>query len=154
LANPDQMMQASLLYQLAADGLVAVHLLFVLFVVTGGFLVLGNKKWALVHLPAALWAATVEFTGWFCPLTPLENWLRQQGGGVRYTSSFVEQYLLPLLYPAALTRGLQITLGLAVIVLNGLVYFQVYRRRRPAPAQPARRNRSDSGPDSSGPDTP
>ena len=74
-----------LLYQLAADGLVVVHLLFVLFVITGGFLVLSNRKWAFVHLPAALWAATVEFTGWFCPLTPLENWLRLQGGGVRYT---------------------------------------------------------------------
>ncbi|MHB8791467.1 MAG: DUF2784 domain-containing protein [Desulfobulbaceae bacterium] len=130
-----------LLYQLAADVLVVVHLLFILFVIAGGFLVLGNRKWAFVHLPAALWAATVEFTGWYCPLTPLENWLRLQGGGIRYASGFVEQYLLPLLYPAALTRGLQISLGLAVIVLNVLVYFIVYRRRRTAPAT------GNSGPD-------
>ena len=146
--------QALLLYQLAADGLVVVHLLFVLFVLTGGFLALRNRRWALVHLPAALWAATVEFTGWYCPLTPLENWLRFQGGGVRYTSSFVEQYLLPLLYPAALTRGLQLTLGLSVLVLNGLVYFRVYRRKRPAPGQPPRQDRPVPGPDSSGQDTP
>lgn len=143
-----------LLYQLAADGLVVVHLLFVLFVITGGFLVLRNKKWAFVHLPAALWAATVEFAGWFCPLTPLENWLRLQGGGVRYTAGFVEHYLLPLLYPTALTRELQITLGLSVIVLNGLVYFRVYRRRRPAPPQPARQYRPAPAADSSGRDTP
>lgn len=130
-----------LLYQLAADVLVVVHLLFILFVIGGGFLVLSNRKWAFVHLPAALWAATVEFTGWYCPLTPLENWLRLQGGETGYTSGFVEQYLLPLLYPAALTRGLQISLGLAVIVLNVLVYFIVYRRRRTAPAA------GNSGPD-------
>lgn len=132
-----------MLHQLAADGLAVLHLLFILFVLTGGFLVLRNSKWAFVHLPAALWAATVEFTGWLCPLTPLENWLRLQGGGVPYTSSFVEQYLLPLLYPEVLTRGLQITLGLAVIVLNGLVYFRVYRRKRPAPAPSDRQEPPD-----------
>lgn len=151
-------MQAPLLFQLAADGLVVMHLLFILFVISGGFLVLRNRKWALVHLPAALWAATVEFTGWFCPLTPLENWLRLRGGEARYTSSFVEHYLLPLLYPAELTRGLQITLGLAVIVVNGLVYFRVFRRLHrpgsPAPDQPARKERPAAEPDSSGPGTP
>jgi len=133
---------APLLYQFAADVLVVVHLLFILFVIAGGFLALSNRKWAFVHLPAALWAATVEFTGWYCPLTPLENWLRLQGGETGYASSFVEQYLLPLLYPAALTRDLQISLGLAVIGVNGLVYFLVWRRR----AAPA--------PGNSGPDTP
>ncbi|MHB8810411.1 MAG: DUF2784 domain-containing protein [Desulfobulbaceae bacterium] len=151
-------MQASLLFQLAADGLVVMHLLFILFVISGGFLVLRNRKWAFVHLPAALWAATVEFTGWFCPLTPLENWLRLRGGGTRYPSSFVEHYLLPLLYPAELTRGLQITLGLAVIVVNGLVYFRVFRRLHrpghPAPDQPVRKERPAAEPDNSGPDTP
>lgn len=151
-------MQAPLLYQLAADGLVVVHFLFILFVISGGFLVLRNRKWAFVHLPAALWAATVEFTGWFCPLTPLENWLRLQGGGTRYTSSFVEQYLLPLLYPAQLTRGLQIGLGLAVVVLNVTVYLRVYRRlhrpEHPPSAQPARKERPAAEPDNSGPDMP
>jgi small-conductance mechanosensitive channel len=146
--------QVSKLYLLAADALVVLHLLFILFVISGGLLALRNGKWLFIHLPAALWAATVEFTGWYCPLTPLENWLRLQGGGARYTSSFVEQYLLPLLYPAALTRELQIALGLAVVVLNGLVYFRVYRRRRPAPGQPARQDRPPSRPESSGQDTP
>ena len=146
--------QVTRLYQLAADGLVLVHFLFILFVIAGGLLVRKNSRWAYVHLPAALWAATVELTGWYCPLTPLENWLRLQGGGTMYTSSFVEQYLLPLLYPATLTQGLRITLGLAVLALNGLAYFRVYRRKRPASAQPVRKDRLASGPGNSGPDTP
>ena len=145
------MMPAPLFYQLAADGLVTLHLLFVLFVTCGGVLVLRNRKWALVHLPAVLWAATIEFTGWFCPLTPLENWLRRQGGGTGYPTSFAEHYLLPLLYPTALTRGLQIGLGVAVIGINLLLYFLACRRRRPLPARPGR---PGSGADSSGPDTP
>ena len=64
-----------------------------------------------MHLPAAGWGAWVEFAGWVCPLTPLENWLRQQGGGPAYTASFIEHYLVPILYPSSLSRELQWGLG-------------------------------------------
>ena len=146
---------ASLLYSVAANALVVIHLLFVLFVTGGGLLLLRNRKWAFIHLPAALWAATVEFSGWYCPLTPLENWLRQQGGGSGYGEGFVEHYLLPLLYPAALTREVQIFLGLAVIAINALVYFLAYRRWRADRApHPSAQDQPASGPGSTGPDTP
>lgn len=137
------------LYGLAADGLVGLHLLFVLFVLGGGVLVWKNRKWALVHLPAALWGAVVEFTGWYCPLTPLENRLRRLSGGSGYQGDFVERYLLPLLYPEALTREVQIGLGLVVVAVNALWYWLAFRRSPPAPGPgpvPA--------PDSSGPDSP
>jgi hypothetical protein len=117
-----------MLYRALADLVVVAHLVFVLFVMLGGFLVLRRKGWAWVHVPAVLWAALIEFSGWACPLTPLENWFRERGGGIGYQSSFIEQYLLPLLYPTLLTRRLQITLGLIVLGVNLGVYAWLLRR--------------------------
>lgn len=119
-----------MLFRLLADATVVVHVLFVAFVVCGGVLVLRWPRVAWVHLPAAAWGAWVEFAGWICPLTPLENWLRMQGGTATYTTGFVERYLLPVLYPASLSRDVQWMLGLLVILLNGIVYAVVVRSRR------------------------
>ncbi|HSE38860.1 MAG TPA: DUF2784 domain-containing protein, partial [Blastocatellia bacterium] len=77
-----------MLYRIGADLVVAVHLAFVLFVVLGGVFVLKWKRSAWVHIPAALWGVVIEFAGWVCPLTPLENWLREKGGAHGYSGSF------------------------------------------------------------------
>ncbi len=111
-----------------ADFIVFLHLGFVLFVILGGLLVL-KWKWVMwVHLPAAMWGALIECTGWICPLTPLENWLRELGGGQGYQSSFVDHYVLPLLYPGNVTRDTQIILGLLVVLVNVGIYALVYYR--------------------------
>lgn len=87
-------------YRILADATVVLHFAFLLFAVFGGLLV-GWRPWvAWLHLPAASWGVCVEFTGWVCPLTPLENWLRERGGGPTYTAPFVEHHILPILYPA------------------------------------------------------
>jgi hypothetical protein len=117
-------------FRILADATVVLHLLFVAFVIGGGVLVLRWQRVAWVHLPAAAWGAWVEFAGWMCPLTPLENWLRQQGGGAVYTSSFVERYLLPVLYPSTLSREMQWTLGVLVLLVNTVMYVLVIRSRR------------------------
>jgi hypothetical protein len=117
-------------FRILADATVVLHLLFVAFVIAGGVLVLRWPRVAWVHLPAAAWGAWIEFAGWICPLTPLENWLRQQGGGAVYTSSFVERYLLPILYPSTLSREMQWALGLLVVVVNAVMYVLVIRSRR------------------------
>lgn len=111
-----------MVYGIAADVVALLHFVFILFVVLGGFLALKWRRLAWLHLPAAIWGALIEFTGWICPLTPLENWLRQAGGSRGYPSGFIEHYLLPLVYPAELTREIQLALGLGVVALNGLVY--------------------------------
>jgi len=116
--------------RLLADLLVAAHLAFILFAVGGGFLVLWRRWWAAVHLPAAAWAAWTEFTGTICPLTPWEQALRQRAGETGYTGGFVEHYLVPLIYPAALTPGIQIALGTIVVVANVAVYAGAWRRHR------------------------
>ena len=126
-------------FHLLADATVVVHLLFVLFVVFGGLLVLWRPRMAWLHLPAVAWGAWVEFAGWICPLTPLENWLRARAGEAISTSSFVDRYLMPTLYPASLTREVQLVLGGFVVALNALVYFAVHRRIRQLRSNPTHR---------------
>lgn len=90
-------------------------------------------RWRCVvwlHVPAALWAVLIELSGWICPLTPLENRLRELGGEAGYSGSFVERYLVPALYPPELTRDVQVALGLLVLLVNGLVYWWVYAASR------------------------
>ena len=117
-------------YDLLADLVVLIHFLFVLFSLLGALLVMRWRKMMWLHLPAALWAAGVEFSGRICPLTPLENWLRIRGGGSGYAGGFVGHYLLPLLYPARLTRDVQIILGAIVVGINiGIYGFLLLRKR-------------------------
>ena len=119
-----------MIYGLLADLVLALHALFVVFVVLGGLLALRWRRAAFVHVPCALWGAWVELAGWICPLTPLEVDLRQQAGEAGYAGGFLEQYLIPILYPGDLTRGIQIGLGGAVLVLNVAIYAVVARRWR------------------------
>lgn len=116
------------MHQLLADLVLVIHLAFVVFVLCGGLLVLRWRWIAWLHLPAALWGAIVEFTGWICPLTPLENWLRGQDGEILYSSDFIAQYLLPVLYPGDLTRGIQLLFGIVVFVLNSAIYWWLWHR--------------------------
>jgi hypothetical protein len=119
-----------MLWRLLADAVLVLHLLFVAFAVAGGLLALRWRWMPWLHLPALAWGATVEFTGRICPLTPLENALRAAGGEAGYQGGFIEHYLLPLLYPAALTRELQWTLGTGLVLFNLLVYGLLWWRRR------------------------
>ena len=119
-----------MIFRLLADATVVLHLAFVLFVVLGGFLVLRWPRVAWAHLPAAAWGAWVEFVGWICPLTPIENWLRRRGGETGYTATFVDHYLVPILYPAGLSRDIQWLLGAFVLAVNVCVYVMVFRRAR------------------------
>jgi hypothetical protein len=81
------------------------------------------------HAPAAVWGILVEWSGWVCPLTPLEEWLRVKAGGVSYEGGFIAYYLMPVLYPVGLTRECQLTLGVVVVVVNGLIYWRFLRAR-------------------------
>jgi hypothetical protein len=119
-----------LIYHHLAEFVVLVHFVFVLFVIFGALFVLKRRRLVWVHLPCVLWGALNEFFGWVCPLTPLENWLREAGGRTGYPTSFVEHYLLPILYPAALTREVQIILGMMVVAVNMGIYGWLGCRRK------------------------
>src|SRR4029450_12393300 len=117
-------------YPLLADLIVLVHVAFVVFVGLGGLLAATWRRLVWIHLLAAFWAAVVEFFGWVCPLTPLENWLRRKGGQDGYPSDFFGGYVLPILYPERLTREVQITLGVIVVLINSAVYGWILRSKR------------------------
>jgi hypothetical protein len=109
-------------YIITANTIVCLHLGFVCFVVLGGLLGLKWRRLIFLHLPAAVWGALIEYQGWLCPLTPLEQHLRQAGNQAGYSGGFIEHYLLALLYPDYLDREMQIVLGTFVVVVNLAVY--------------------------------
>jgi Protein of Unknown function (DUF2784) len=115
--------------RLLADAVVLLHLVFIVFALAGGVLVLFRGYIAWLHLPAVAWAAYAEFTATICPLTPLENSLRKQAGQEGYDGGFVEHYLIPLIYPAALTPRLQMLIGAIVVAVNVAVYAAALWRR-------------------------
>jgi len=119
-----------MLFSLAADAVVVFHFAFVIFVVAGGLLVWRWPRLAWVHLPVAIWGALIETTGLICPLTPLEKWLRVQAGLASYEGGFIAHHMTPILYPAGLTRPVQLVLGAFVIALNLAVYGGWLRQRR------------------------
>ena len=119
-----------MIYRFLANGLVVFHFCFVVFVMSGGLLVIWRKWFACFHIPAAMWGVIVETTGWMCPLTPLENHWRVAGGGARYEGGFVEHYIMPVLYPANLTRDFQVTLALLILIVNIILYTIAFTRRR------------------------
>jgi hypothetical protein len=119
-----------MIFRWLADGVAVLHAAFVAFVVLGGLLVLRWPRLAWAHVPAAVWGVLIEFGGWICPLTPLENALRARAGQAGYAGGFVEHYVLRVLYPEGLTREVQWVIGTVVLVLNALVYGSLWMRRR------------------------
>ena len=116
--------------RLLADGVVLLHFLFVVFVVLGGFLVVSRRRLIWIHVPCAIWGFLVELLGWPCPLTDLENALRRRAGQAGYAGGFIEEYLLPVLYPIGLTRDTQQLLAAVVLAANAVAYGLVIARRR------------------------
>lgn len=114
-------------YGALADAVVLVHLTFILFVVFGGFLVAAKRDLAWLHVPAFLYGAAIEFFGWVCPLTPLENRFRQKAGETGYGGGFIDEYIRGAIYPESWT-DIHVWLGMAVLVGNALIYLWIWRR--------------------------
>lgn len=109
-------------YRFLADSVLVLHLLFIGFVIFGGLIALRFAWVAAIHIPAACWGIFVELTGKVCPLTTLEVGLRRAAGDAGYSDSFIEHYLLPIIYPAGLTRNIQFWLAGFVILANAAIY--------------------------------
>ncbi len=137
-----------MVYHALAELIVVLHFGFLLFVVLGGLLLFRWRRLAWVHLPAALWGVLIEFGGWICPLTPLENHFRRLAGQAGYEGGFIAHYVTAALYPEGLTRGTQVVLGVLVLALNVTVYLRAFRRRAPRPpaAPPAGDPQADDPP--------
>ena len=117
-----------MIYAVLADAVVVLHGAFILFVIFGGVLVFWRRGLAWLHLPCMIWGVLGSFYAWVCPLTDLENYWRAAAGDRGYEGGYIEHYLLPLIYPAAMTRGMQLALGLGLLTVNLLVYGLAWRR--------------------------
>lgn len=115
-------------YRLLADAVLLLHLLFILFAVAGGLLVLRRPKLAWLHLPAVAWAFLIEWYRLPCPLTPLEKWALLRAGDVAYEGGFISHYLIPLIYPGPMPVWLTTVLAVAVLCINALFYALLWRR--------------------------
>lgn len=114
---------------LLADLVLLLHAAFIVFVLLGGLLVLRWRSLLWLHLPCVAWGILIELAGWICPLTPLENRLREAAGLGSYGESFIGHYLVPLIYPPGLTPGIQYLLAAVVLLVNIAVYTLVWKRR-------------------------
>ncbi len=117
-----------MVYRVIADIVLVVHFLFILFVIFGGLLAVKWRRGSWVHLPCLAWGTAIVTIGWVCPLTPLENRFRELAGQAGYEASFIEHYILSLVYPAGLTQTIQLILGVALLAFNCLVYAWVFLR--------------------------
>jgi hypothetical protein len=121
-----------MLYRLAAEGVLLLHLAFIVFVILGAAVAARWRWLVFVHVPAATWGFFIELTGRVCPLTYAENYLRIKSGESGYAESFIEHYLLAIIYPAGLTREIQFALAAVVVVINVAIYGWLFYRRRPS----------------------
>ncbi len=119
-----------MIWRILADGVFLLYLAFILFVVLGGLAVRWRRQVMLVHLPCAAYGVAIELGGWVCPLTPLENRLRVFAGESGYSGGFVERYLVPIVYPEALTPAVGAALAIAVVVINACAYAWALRGSR------------------------
>ena len=119
-----------MIYRILADITLVVHFGFILFVVLGGLLVAWKRWIAWIHIPTAVWGALITLIGWTCPLTPLENHLRRLGGQAGYGGSFIEHYLISVIYPQGIGEAGWIALGVGVVVVNVLLYGWILHRGR------------------------
>jgi hypothetical protein len=121
------------MYEFLATLTLIIHFLFIIFVIFGGLLFFIKKWMILIHLPALIYGIYVEFTQSICPLTYLENFLLQKAKLTTYSTSFIQNYLVPIIYPVNLTKDIQINLAISLIVLNAVIYGAVvikYKKNR------------------------
>ena len=116
------------MYEIAADLILIIHFTFVLFVVFGALLIFASIKIIFIHIPAVIWGSYIELTNSICPLTYLENWFLHKANLTTYSEGFIQNYLVPIVYPVSLTKDLQIYLGIALIVINIVFYAFIFNK--------------------------
>ena len=116
------------MYELAAKLTLIVHFAFILFVVFGALLFFVATKIIFIHFPALIWGFYMELTNSICPLTYLENWFLHKANLTTYSEGFIQNYLVPIVYPVSLTKDLQIYLGIALIVINIVFYAFIFSK--------------------------
>ena len=118
------------MYELAADLTLIIHFAFILFIIFGALLFFITTKIIFIHIPAFIWGSYIELTNFICPLTYLENWFLHKANLTTYSEGFIQNYLVPIVYPVSLTKDLQIYLGIALIVINIVFYAFIFNKQK------------------------
>ena len=116
------------MYEFAADLTLVIHFAFILFVIFGALLFFITTKIIFIHIPAFIWGSYIELTNSICPLTYLENWFLHKANLTTYSEGFIQNYLVPIVYPVSLTKDLQIYLGITLIVINIVFYAFIFNK--------------------------
>ena len=116
------------MYEIGANLILIIHFTFVLFVVFGALLFFASVKIIFIHIPALIWGSYIELTNSICPLTYLENWFLHTANLTTYSEGFIQNYLVPIVYPMSLTKDLQIYLGITLIVVNIIIYGVIFNK--------------------------
>ena len=116
------------MYELAANLTLIVHFTFVLFVVFGALLFFVTTKIVFIHIPAFIWGSYIELAHSICPLTYLENWFLHKANLTTYTEGFIQNYIIPIVYPTNLTKDVEVYLGIALIVVNTIIYGFIFNK--------------------------
>ena len=114
------------MYEIVANLTLIIHFAFILFVVFGTLLFFASVKIIFIHIPALIWGSYIELTNSICPLTYLENWFLHKANLITYSGGFIQNYLVPIVYPMSLTKDLQIYLGISLIVVNIIIYAFIF----------------------------
>jgi len=115
-----------MLFSVFADLTVVAHLAFVAFVPVGGFIALRHPRVLVAHVPCVAWALGIVTIGWPCPLTSLENALRERAGESAYGRGFIDHYITGVVYPERFLPLAQALVAVSVITS----YVMLFRRRR------------------------
>jgi hypothetical protein len=85
---------------LLVDITIAVHFLWILFLVFGFIFALKGSRIAYVHLGGLIFALLLNAMGWYCPLTHVENYFRSRHDvHATYSTSFMMKYVEKFVYP-------------------------------------------------------
>ena len=118
------------MYEFLATLTLIIHFLFIIFVIFGGLLFF-VKRWTLYfHIPAFIYGVYVELTQSICPLTYLENYFLTKANLASYSTSFIQNYLYAIIYPINLTKEIQISLAIALLIINGIIYGFIIKRKK------------------------
>lgn len=117
------------------DTVLAVHLIWIGWVIFGALWTRGRVGWSVFHVLAIVWGIIAEVGPWPCPLTLAEDWALTRAGMEGLRGGFVEHYLNEIVYPN-LPVDLVVTCAVVVCGLNLGIYAwrgaRWWRARKPA----------------------
>ena len=121
-----------LIYDIAADIVVAFHFAWILFLI-GGAIIGRQVRWVMwTHTAALGYSVLLQIFSWICPLTYLEVWLRSRGGRESYAGSFIAHYLERLVY-LEIPQGWLFLITLIVIGTSAVVYYNATHKEAATP---------------------